>query len=153
MAGFTITRHIAAGPETVFERASDFHHAPQVIPAIVRVEMLTDGPVRVGTRFRETRMMFKREATETMEVLEFERPHRYLLGMESCGCRYRTEFRFTPNGQGTNVQMQFDGRPLTFFAKVMSVLMKPMMKSLAKMVEKDLDDLKAAIESGKARGA
>jgi hypothetical protein len=48
--------------------------------------------------------------------------------------------------------MQFDGQPLTIFAKIMSVLMKPMMKSLAKMIEKDLDDLKAAIESVAAKG-
>lgn len=145
MAGITVTRHIEAAPDVVFDRASDFRNAPDVIPAIIRVEVLTDGPIRVGTKFRETRMMFKREATETMEVLEFERPHRYVLGAENCGCRYRMDFRFAPGGRGTDVTMQFDAQPLTLFARMMSVLMKPMMKSMVRMVEKDLDDLKKAL--------
>ena len=110
------------------------------------MEMLTDGPVGLGTRFRETRVMFKREATEEMEVTAFDAPHSYSLGCENHGCRYRTEFRFAPNGSGTDLEMTFGAEPLTKTAKVMSFLMKPMMKTMMKHCSKDLEDLKAAVE-------
>jgi hypothetical protein len=42
--------------------------------------------------------------------------------------------------------MTFTGTPVTFMARVMSVLMRPMMKSVVKMCAKDLDDIKDAIE-------
>ena len=146
MFGFTVDRHIAAPPDVVFARATDFRHAPEVVTAIVKMEMLTSGPVGAGTRFRETRMMFGREATEEMTITVFEPPRRYTLSAESHGSRYHTELSFVPDGQGTRMTMMFQGTPVTFMARVMSVLMRPMMKSVVKMCAKDLDDIKGAIE-------
>jgi carbon monoxide dehydrogenase subunit G len=152
MFGFTVDRHVAAPPDVVFARASDFRRAPETIAAIVKMEMLTDGPVRVGTRFRETRVLFGRAATEEMTVTALEPPKRYTLAAESHGSRYHTELSFAPDGQGTRVTMTFAATPVTFMARVMSVLMRPMMKSMVKMCAKDLDDLKAAIESDRNAG-
>jgi hypothetical protein len=146
MFGFTVDRHIAAPPEVVFARATDFRRAPEFISAIVKMEILTAGPVGVGTRFRETRMLFGREATEEMSVTTFEPPKRYTLSAESHGSRYHTELSFAPDGQGTRMTMTFEGTPVTFMARVMSVLMRPMMKSMVKMCAKDLDDIKQAVE-------
>lgn len=145
----TVERQVDAPPEAVFRVASDFAKAPERIRGIVKVEMLTNGPVGKGTRFRETRKMFGREATETMEVTEFEPPRRYVLGAESHGCRYRAELAFEPQGGGTRMRMIFGAEPLTFFAKVMSVLMRPMMKKMVAECGRDLDDIKQSVESGK----
>jgi hypothetical protein len=147
MFGITLTRHVAAPPEKVFAVASDFRNAAGRLRGITKMELLTDGPVGVGTRFRETRVMFGREATETMTVTAFDPPRGYALGAESCGCRYHIEFRFTPKDGGTDLEMRFEGRPLTLVAKVLGFLMGPMIsKNCAKESEKDLDDLKAAAE-------
>ena len=142
----TIREQISASPERVFAVASDFANAPKAIPGILRVEMLTPGPVGVGSRFRETRKMFGKEASEEMTVAEIEPPRRYLLTAESHGSRYRTEFRFEPAAAGTEVVMTFRGEPLTAFAKVMTFVMKPMIKSVAKLCARDLADLKRSIE-------
>lgn len=146
MAGISVRRHIAAPPEIVFARAADFEHAAEHIGGIVKIEMLTDGPIGVGTRFKETRVMFGKEHAEEMELIDFDPPRRYALEAHGCGCRYHTEFRFTPKGGGTEIEFTFDAMPLTFFAKVMSFMMRFMMKSCVKMVEQDLADLKSAIE-------
>ena len=151
MFGFTVDRHIAAPPDVVFARAADFRHAPEVISAIVKMEILTSGPVGAGTRFRETRMLFGREATEEMTVTAFEPPKRYTLSAESHGSRYHTELSFAAEGQGTRMTMTFQGTPVTLTARIMSVLMRPMMKTLAKTCAKDLEDIKTAIE--RERGA
>ncbi len=146
MVEFTIERHIDAPVEKVFDLAADFPNAADRIEAIKRIEMLTDGPVGVGTRFRETRRMFKRDATEEMEVTAFDPPKAYSLGCESCGARYHTEFRFTPKGRGTEVRMTFQVHPLTFLAKAMSLVTRPMMKMCMKETAKDLENLKTCLE-------
>ena len=146
MAGVTIKKHIEASPEEVFAAATDLNKWVERIRGIEKVELLTDGPLGVGTRFRETRIMFKREAIEEMEFTGFDPPNGYAVGCESHGCRYNTEFSFTPNGSGTDVEMRFEATPLTFVAKAMSAMMKPMLGSVGKVLEQDLDDLKAAIE-------
>ncbi len=150
MPHFSVRRTIAAPIEAVFAQASDFANAPKHVSGIKRVEMLTDGPVRVGTRFRETRVMFGKEATEEMEVIALTPPLGYVLGSESCGCRYRCEIRLSPSSNGTDVIMNFDAQPLTFFARIMGKLMGFMMKSVAKACAKDLEDLKTAVESRRA---
>jgi len=146
MPSFTLEKHIAATPEQVFAAATDFQRAPEIIRGIVHTEILTDGPVGVGTRFKETRVMFKREATEEMQVTRFDPPAGFDLTCENHGCRYLTTFRMQPSGAGTKVEMTFDVTPLTTPAKVMGFLMRPLMKSCLKETAKDLDDLAAAVE-------
>ena len=70
---------IAAPPDVVFATMADIARWPEFIGGIERVELLTDGPVRVGTRFRETRTMFGRSASEEMTVAELAPPHRFVL--------------------------------------------------------------------------
>ena len=146
MASITIERSIEAPAERVFQAATDFAGAPERIAGILRMEVLTEGPVGPGTRFRETRKMFGKEATEEMEIVTFEPPRGYAVRAESHGCRYHTEFRFVPEGSGTRASMVFDAQPVSFMAKVMSVLMRPMLKACAKEMEKDMDDLKRSLE-------
>lgn len=147
MSRVTVTRQIAAPVDQVFARASDFADAARFISAILRVEMLTDGPVGVGTRFRETRRMFGREASEEMQVSVFEPPRRYVLDAQSHGCHYRSELTFTPKDGGTEVAMSFEATPLTTLSKILSFLTLPLMRSaVVKACSQDLDDLKAVLE-------
>ena len=48
--------------------------------------------------------------------------------------------------------MTFDAEPQTFFAKMMGVVFRRMIKSCMREMDKDLDDLKAVAE-GKAEAA
>jgi len=105
-----VSESVARPPAQVFAAASDFAHAASRISGILRVEMLTEGPVGVGTRFRETRKMFGKEASEVMTVAEFEPPRRYVLTAESHGCRYRSEIRVEPDGAGSRLVMVYRSR-------------------------------------------
>jgi hypothetical protein len=150
MAGVSATQRIEAPVSTVFNLATDLDNMAGRIKAITRIEKLTPGPVGVGTRFKETRKMFGKEATETMEFTEFEPNRRYVLEAHSCGCHYRTEFRFDADGSGTLVSFDFTATPQTLMAKLMSPMfffMKGMMK---KCVMGDLADLKSVAEGAPA---
>lgn len=150
MKEITVSTHIGASPARVFEACSDFANAPQMISAIKRVEVLTPGPVGKGTKFRETRMMFGKEATETLEVLEFDPGRSYTVGCDSCGCRYRCTFSFRQNGNGTDVESRFSATPLTLAARIMGAIMSVFMSGMMrKCLVKDLEEIKAKVESGR----
>jgi len=144
--GLEISETIDAPIEKVFAQATDFANAARFIEGINQVEMLTDGPVGPGTRFKETRIMFGREATEEMEVGLWAPPHRYGLDAASHGCQYQSLYEFKEIGSATEVTLKFTAIPLTTFAKIMAFLTKPMLKSMAKLCSKDLSDLKRAAE-------
>lgn len=150
MAGFTLRRRIAATPERLFALATDFDNLPRIMSAIRRVDVLSPGPVGVGTKIRETRVMFGREAAEEMTITTFDPPHVYVLECTNHGCRYRAEMRFLPAAGGeasaTDVELGFQAEALTWFTKLLSVLMRPMISMCAKQSAKDLDDLQRAVE-------
>jgi len=146
MLEMTIHRDVKATPERTFAAATDLRNAPERIRAITKLEVLTDGPVRRGTRFRETRRMFGRDATEEMELVEFDPPRSFVMGCENHGCRYRTLFTFTPIASGTRMEMNFRAEGLTFFARLMGTLMRPFAKKMMSACGQDLDDIGADAE-------
>jgi hypothetical protein len=91
--------------------------------------------------------MFGREASEEMYFSAFEPPKRYEVRCESCGAEYRSVFAFRPDGAGTVVDMTFDAKPVSFFAKLMSPLAFLMMGGMKKCMDQDLEDLKKAAET------
>lgn len=138
---------IAAPPAAVFARVADIPRWADHIGAITRIEMLSEGPIGVGTRFRETRTMHGRAASEVMEVARFEAPRLLVLTAESCGTRYRVEHLFEPAPEGTRLTVTFAGEPVTFISRLMAGLAWLMIGSVRKALAGDLADLKAAIES------
>lgn len=150
MAKFSMTEHITAPPEVSFEVAADFHNAADNIQGIDSLEVLTDGPIGVGTRFRETRVMFGKKSTEELKITAFDAPHSYVVEGESCGGHYRFEYRFVGDIAGTNVRLNVETRAISLFAKLMTPLAGLMVGPMKKCIAADLEDVKAVAES-KAR--
>jgi hypothetical protein len=147
MPGFTLTKQVAAPPAAVFAVFADLEHAVGRVQAISKLEVVTPGPVGVGTRFRETRKMFGKDCTEEMQITAFEPGRGYEVTMQSCGAEFRTVFRFVPEGSGTRVEVDFKPRALSLFAKLMVPMSWLMMGSMKKCFDQDLEDLKKATES------
>ena len=148
MAKFSMTQRIAAPVETVFTVATDIAHAAEHIRGIEKIEMLTGGPVGVGTRWRETRKMLGSESTESLEVVGFERWKSYTVGCESCGAYFETTLRFDREGDGTLVTLDARTEARSLMAKLMSPLGNLMFgKIMRKCMGDDLDDLGRVAES------
>ena len=152
MASVTVRERVAAPPAEVFAIYADIGRAAERIDGIDRVEVLTPGRVGVGTRFRETRTMFGKEATEEMEFSAFEPPDGYTVRCESHGTLYVSRFDFVPVGDETEVRVHFDARPQSLFAKLMSPLAFLMTKTVRKAMTQDLSDLKRFVEGGGTPG-
>ena len=143
----SITKHIAAPTAEVFHCLTDVHNWSETVSGITNVEVLTDGPIGKGTRFKETRIMFKKEATEEMEIVDWQEGKSYTIECESCGARYRSRFDVAPQGDGSDVTMTMETQPLSFMAKLMAPLGKLMEGTMRKCIEKDLDDVKERLEN------
>jgi carbon monoxide dehydrogenase subunit G len=147
MSAVSVSTRVAAPVAEVFALFTDLKNAAGRVKAIKRIELLTNGPVGVGTRFRETRVMFKRDATEEMEITEFEPNRRYTVGANSCGARFTSIFQFRPDGDGTVVTLEINSKPVSLLAKLLSPLAGLMKGMMLKCVQQDLNDLKAVAES------
>lgn len=139
---------INADRKRVFEVFRDLDKAAANVGGITKVEVLA-GPAQLnlGTKWRETRTMFGKEATEEMWVTAFEQDVSYVAEAESRGTHYRSEYRFTPQGSGTRVDLTFEGVPVSFGAKLTGVLGVLFAGGAKKALHKDLVDLKRACET------
>jgi uncharacterized protein YndB with AHSA1/START domain len=142
----TTSTIIRAPVERVFAVVTDIARWPEVVGGIDSVEMLTEGPVAVGTRFRETRKIHGRVATEEMTVAEIKAPDLFVLTAENHGTRYRAEHYFEAVDEGTRLSMTFAGRPVTWLARLMMPIGLLMSGSVKRLLEADFADIKRAAE-------
>lgn len=149
MAAITVSTHVSAPVERVFGVYTDLAKAVERIPAIIDLEVLSEGPFGEGTRWRETRVMFKKKATEEMWVTGFDPPRSYNVDSESHGMHYSTVFSFTPDDGGTKVSWTFSGTALTLGTKIMSPIFNLLMKgAMSKCMRADLEALRDVCERG-----
>lgn len=133
---------VAAAPERVFSIASDIEGSPNVQPKIVSVEMLTPGPMRVGTKWREKRKMGSGYAEAMIEVTGFEPGKRYEFASMSKGPGFTGEIAVAPKGSATVLSMTM--RPMGFGSKIILWMMGGMLK---KELLNDLECIKRAAEA------
>ena len=145
---FRLSIDIAATPEQVYAVGMDILHWPEIVSAITNTEILSDGPIAVGTKFRETRIMFGREASEVMTIAKLEEPYRYLFTAESHGTAYVTDhvIETLPDG-GSRLSIIFSGKAQTVMAHLLMPLGLLFAGSLKKQLMGDLEDFMRAIES------
>jgi carbon monoxide dehydrogenase subunit G len=105
VAGFHRSVVIQKPVEEVFDFATNLVNAPLLLPGVIKTEMLTDGGIRTGARFRETRGIKGKERSAVIEVVAHERPHLHAAGAAMMGMKAIYTFRFAADGSGTRVDM------------------------------------------------
>ncbi len=143
MAGFKRTIVIARPIEQVFDFATDLANASKLLPNISKVEMITDGGMKPGAKFRESRGMNGKEHTAIIEVVEHQRPTLHAARAAMWGMQATYTFRFATEGEGTRVDMEADVRG--------NFLWWLFLGMMARVMEKEdgqyLDRMKSAMEA------
>jgi len=140
------SRLIQAPIERVFDIFSDITRIEERISGITKVDILSETTTGVGTRWRETRVMFGQEATEEMEISAFRPAQSYEVLAASRGSEYHTIYTFIEQNGGTQVEMIFSGKAVSFMAKLMSPLAALMSGAARKALETDIEELQAICE-------
>jgi carbon monoxide dehydrogenase subunit G len=141
MPGLSVSRSVSAPVDAVWTVFTDLARSADRLSAVNAVEVLTPGEFALGTRWRETRTMFGREATEEMEVTAIVPGRSYTTGADSHGSHYMSRFDFVPTETGTDVTFTFHAESHGVMRFVGS-LMWPMLKGkMTKELRRDLDEL------------
>jgi carbon monoxide dehydrogenase subunit G len=150
MAELILERTIAASAADVWAVLTDLDGSPETIRGIDDVQRLDgDSGFGVGTRWRETRTMFGRTATEEMRVTKLDDGTSYTVEAEGRGAHYVTTFTLEERGaDSSHLTMTFGAEPDGVVSRIMaSTIGKLFEKSTRKAVEQDLDDIAAAAEA------
>jgi hypothetical protein len=143
MAGFNLSEWISRSPKDVFDFITTSDNAPRVVSSVRSMVKLTEGPVRVGTRYRETRLMDGKEQQAELEVVVYEPDQKYAVKNVTEGIETVYRYTFHPESNGTRVDLACDVK-----AGGVKKLMLPMVVSILKREDGDhLQRLKKAMES------
>ena len=138
MAGFKRSVVINRAIEEVFDFATNLDNASKFLPGVTKIEMLTEGGMKPGAKFKETR----KGRSAVIEVVEHRRPEVHAASASMMGMRATYWFRFHADPAGTRVEMEADVQG--------NFLWWPFLGMMSRMMEKEdgeyLERLKAAMQ-------
>src|SRR5262245_27248888 len=109
-----VTVQIDRPIEEVFDFVADPANFPQWAGALVKESRLTsDGPVGVGTTFRQVNVLMGRRFVSEMRVVMYERPSRYEYVTTSGPIHFAGHYTFVPteDGKGTRFTSVDESEP------------------------------------------
>ncbi len=145
-----ISQQIAAPAATVWELIIDIEHSYEFISGIQKVERLDSGSTfDVGTRWRETRVMFGKSATEEMTVTAVELGRSYTTEAHHGSSHYTTQLVVEPDGvQACVLSMHFEAQADGLLNKTLGAVVGTLMVStMRKVMQQDLADIAEAAEA------
>ncbi|MBT8050226.1 MAG: SRPBCC family protein [Gammaproteobacteria bacterium] len=139
---------ISKPKEDVWKVITDIENCQGRISSILAIEVLEKPEAGfVGFKWKETRKMFGKEATEIMWVTDSVENEYYSTRAESHGSVYVSQLSLAEANGVTTLTFSFSGEAQTLVAKVLSALMGFMIKgSMKKELQKDLQDIKIYVE-------
>ncbi|WP_085992280.1 SRPBCC family protein [Oceanobacillus senegalensis] len=146
---FEVIRTMPVSKEKAYRALLDLDTAKNWMQGLVRMERLDEGPMEVGSEWKETRKVFGKEASEHFEVVELNEPDKIVLrcdgtkGTTGQG-EYVYTYLITSSGNHTEVTLKGEIKGLTGLAKVFGKMMAGTFK---KACAKDLDALKNYLEN------
>jgi len=140
MTQFRFTRTTTAPIDFVFATISNPQSFSKVSEDVVRIEMLSDTTSGVGTRFRETRKMGKREATTDLEITECVENEHVRFVSDAGGAIWDTIYTVSTVDDQTRMEVVMDARPYKLMARIMIPFIKGM---VGKFMAKDMDAVTA----------
>lgn len=147
----TVDIEIASPIEQVWKAITNIKNAYKMVTAITALKILEkpdeEGSL-VGLKWRETRKVFGKESDEVMWITEFEPLKYYVTRAENHGMVYRSTMSVKEVGENTLLTMSFEGTTNSMAKKIVSAVMGLFVKrTMVKMLEKDLEEMKRYIES------
>lgn len=149
MKPISVSREVNAPASTVWTIITDLEESVNTISSIEKVEILAGEEFGIGTRWRETRTMFGRQATEVMEVTDITGGESYVVIARPESANYRTVMSILPTGETACVlSMEFGANPKGTMTRFMGATMGKMFSGATrKALAADLDDIAAAAEA------
>jgi uncharacterized protein YndB with AHSA1/START domain len=108
MRSFTYATHINRPPEEVWTYMMDFSNAPRWRNLVRTVDVVTPGPLRVGTELKVTFDVMGKTRQTISEVWAFEPVRRFGVRNTEQNVTGVFEYTLTPDARGTAVRFTCD---------------------------------------------
>jgi uncharacterized membrane protein len=137
------TVQIDRSPEEVFAFVADFENLPRWQKSVITAHKVTEGPIRVGSKFTEDVRILGRNVESTGEVTALEPNRRMEFDLTSKGpIECKAQFTFAAAAGGTSLSLDGD-----FRLKGLWKLMTPMAAGeIRRETRKELEALKTVLE-------
>ena len=119
--------------EEVFDFVADGCNEPKYNPDMVQSVKVTTGPIGAGTRFAVTHMTAGRSVGMSVEVTEYERPHRLATHTSMSWADVQEVLTFDTAGTGTRMRWAWHVRP-----KGMAISLAPIVSVIGARQERAL---------------
>lgn len=138
----TVSKEIDAPRERIWNLITDIDKWSETISGIVGIEVI-DRPESgvIGLKWRETRVLFGKEAVETMWISAAEPGRWYETTAKNHGAIYSTRLSLEEANDKVALTMSFSSQATTVPSKLMSMLSFMFNGTLRKMLQKDLEDI------------
>jgi len=147
----TVGVEIDSPKSNVWAAIIDIDNCMDMISGILDIKILHKPEEGlVGLKWTEKRKMFGKEASETMWITDCQDEEYYSTRAENNGAVYSTTLAVSEIDNKTRLTMSFSDSSDSIFIKVVSSIMGIFIKkSMIKMLEKDLADIKEFVEKNK----
>lgn len=147
MTTVTVATTIQAPVEHVFQGFTDLEHGAERVSGIQKIEELTTGGFRLGTRWLETREVLNQLDTVEMEVTAFEKNRTYTITHHKAAARIDTVFTFESFEDGTKVRIEFELDSHGLPPGLLAPLGWAIAGKVRDVLSQDLADLKESMEA------
>lgn len=153
MSTVTVTRLVHASASDVWRVLTELSARDERLTGVHSLEVLTDGPVTVGTIWRETRRQPDgSDFLEEFQVVEAVPPRRLMLASRGIGVDYRITYTLTPadsphRQSETAVTVVQDAIPAVAWGRMLALLFGGLAaRAVEGAIRNDLAELAAAAE-------
>ena len=135
--------------EKVWKVIADIENSVNIISGIDKIEILNKPKdTIVGLKWKETRTIFGKSATETMWITEATENNYYKTRAESNGAIYQTVLKLSEKENTTFLTMEFSSEAISLKGKIIDFIFGRMLyKTMKKLIKKDLIDIKTTVEN------
>ncbi len=122
---------------------------PSRVKSYEAIEWLTSEKSGVGAKWKQTRRVYGKSHTQTIEVVEWSEPTSFAMTASEAGAIYLTRYSLgeSKDGETTEVSASFEVQPNNLFSKVFVKLMgNKLLGSTRESLKSDLSDLANAEE-------
>ncbi len=134
--------------EEVFDFVADERNEPRYNPRMVHAELISEGPIGLGARFRTELETMRRTMPMLVEYSGYERPWRLASVTRSSMMETEGALTFESVPSGTRMRWSWDVRPQGVFK-----LMGPLVGLIGRRQEQRIwGNLKRLLEAGRPPG-
>lgn len=150
MAPITGSIEISRPPQDVFDYVGDLSKHPEWQTGLLSVELVTDGPTKLGSRAKETRHVPGSNQTYEYEITKWDPPRVAAFKVMTGPVRPEGTIRFTSLDDGTRTRVDFE---MEFHGHGLGKVLVPLAAHDArKHVPGDLQALKERVEARSGGG-